>query len=95
MPTAGVWTTRPWFFWKLLSLDDLAHLSEQREHLLAALDQLSPEDRLLLEGKYFLEESDESLAKLLGCKAGSIRMKLTRARRRAFKLFEKEVHDFQ
>ena len=79
----------------LLSMDDLAHLRERREHLLAALDQLSPEDRLLLEGKYFLEESDETLAKLIGCKASSIRMKLTRARRRAFKLFEKEVHDFQ
>jgi len=56
-------------------------------------DQLSAKDRLLLEGKYFFDYSDNTLAKLLSCKKSSIRMKLTRARRRIVKLIEKEGDD--
>lgn len=58
------------------------------------LGQLSAEDRALLEGKYILGDSDEMLARTLHCKPSSIRMKLTRARRRALKLLEQEGADF-
>lgn len=68
-----------------LSLDDLMELSERRGYLQEALSNLSEEDRSLLEWKYFLDYSDEDLAQLFGCKVNSIRMKLTRARRRAFR----------
>lgn len=44
---------------------------------------LSEEDQILLRGKYELELDDAELAAILGCAANSIRMKLTRARRRA------------
>ena len=44
---------------------------------------LSESDRFLLQGKYILGLSDAELAENLGCSANSIRMKLTRARRRA------------
>ena len=47
---------------------------------------LSENDQLLLEGKYLLGYTDTELASLLKCKVGSIRMKLTRARRKALKL---------
>lgn len=50
---------------------------------------LSEEDQLLLRGKYILELTDDELAHLLHCKASSIRMKLTRARRRAQLIFER------
>ena len=53
--------------------------------------RLSEEDRILLEGKYVWGQSDKELAEILHCKPSSIRMKLTRARRRALNnLSEKE-----
>ena len=76
----------------VLSLDDLLILAERKDRLYSVLEELEIEDRLLLEGKYLLDYTDEELAEQLGCKASSIRMKLTRARRKAFQLLkEKEV----
>lgn len=61
--------------------DDLLTLAESLAELWSGL---SDEDRILLEGKYILDATDEELASQLTCKVSSIRMKLTRARRRAF-----------
>lgn len=47
-----------------------------------------PEDRLLLEQKYILDWSDETIASGLGIKAQSVRMSLTRAKRRTAKLMQ-------
>lgn len=68
----------------LLSQSQLLALRE-------ALDRLSPEERLLIEGKYFLEYDDKALARRLGCKPDSIRMMLTRARRRLLELLPEEM----
>lgn len=68
------------------SLEDLIMASDSAERLWSLWPQLPAEDRILLEGKYILGYSDEELATILDCKSGSIRMKLTRARRRAFQL---------
>lgn len=69
-----------------LTVEELTILQADKAQLCDAWPKLSEEDRLLLEGKYLLEQSDEELAALLGCKVASIRMKLTRARRRAYLL---------
>lgn len=58
---------------------------EDRHALLRALDALSEEDRFLLAGKYILRLDDPALAQQLACKPGSIRMKLTRARKTLLK----------
>ena len=50
--------------------------------------QLPAADRDVLEKKYLLEETDEELARELSCKASSVRMKLTRARRKAMELYK-------
>ena len=71
-------------------MDELMGDAERGKRLADALRRLAETDRILLEGKYLLEYSDETLAKQLGCQPGSIRAKLTRARRRAFKLLEGE-----
>lgn len=63
-------------------------VESRRECLAAAWAVLSPDDKLLLEGRYILGYSDQELAKQLNCKPASIRMKLTRARRRAAKEIE-------
>ena len=52
--------------------------------------RLTEEEQLLLEGKYILGYEDGELAGMLGCKKDSVRMKLTRARRRALRLMLEE-----
>ena len=56
---------------------------------------LSEADRILLEGRYILGMTDEELARELGCKPGSVRMKLTRARRRAMESYKEWKYDDQ
>lgn len=69
-----------------LSLEEMLLAKEKSFLISLAMGQLSEVERLLLEGKYILEYSDDELAKQLDCKPGSIRMKLTRARRHALSI---------
>lgn len=68
------------------SMDDLLLRSDSDKELWGLWSRLSAEDRILLEGKHILDLTDEELANILKCKTASVRMKLTRARRRAAKL---------
>ena len=54
---------------------------EHRQELLAKFQELHEHDRQLLFGRYLMDMTDADLAKILGCKPSSVRMKLTRARR--------------
>ena len=67
------------------TMDEYLLARERVDRLRTIWPKLGEEDRLLLEGKYLRDCSDRELAQLLGCRADSIRMKLTRARRRALK----------
>lgn len=49
---------------------------------------LSEDDRAILYGRYILDQTDEELAETFDCKPGTVRVKLTRARRRALKLMK-------
>lgn len=69
-------------------LDNFFALSEQAAQLKRVLSMLPAEERILLNGKYILNQTDKELAAILGCKPSSIRMKLTRARKRAMKLLQ-------
>lgn len=71
----------------LLSLDDLMTLKERDVRVFELLERLDEAERVILIGKYILENTDEELAAQLNCKPSSIRMKLTRARRKALELF--------
>ncbi len=71
---------------KDIALTEIVDLSRYRELLSKIWPQLSHEDRVLLEGKYIFEFSDVELAKEIGCKVNSVRMKLTRARRHALSI---------
>lgn len=62
---------------------DRVILQEELDRLRAVWPSLSPEDQLVLEGKYIWGCGDEELAQALGCRKDSVRMLLTRARRRA------------
>lgn len=65
-----------------LPLDDQLISAERLAELWG---YLSEEERILFKGKYLLGNTDDELAMLLNCQPDSIRMKLTRARRRALK----------
>jgi RNA polymerase sigma-70 factor (ECF subfamily) len=69
-------------------LESILISREQAELLAAALEKLPDDEKLLLIGKYILGEDDAALSKQLNCAAGSVRMKLTRARRRAMKIMK-------
>lgn len=66
-----------------LTLDERVIALDDARLLYEALRHLSDSDRILLEGKYILDMTDEELALQLNCGTNSVRMKLTRARRRA------------
>lgn len=68
-----------------LSADEMLSLIHNKNTIAHIWNQLSWEDRCLLEGRYVTGLSDQELAAILNCKPSSIRMKLTRARRRALK----------
>ena len=70
--------------------EELLLMSEYNEEFHRVWKLLTKEDQQLLKGKYFLELSDSDLAKQFGCKSSSIRMMLTRARRRALEILKEE-----
>lgn len=63
-------------------------LKEQLKDLASIWGMLDETSQFLLEGKYILNQSDEELGKILRVNPSSIRMMLTRARRKALKLLE-------
>lgn len=75
------------------TLDDLMTAIEDKDRLIAALAHLPEDERLLLEQKYFLGNSDKEMAQFFKCKPGSIRMKLTRVRRHVLSILEKEYNN--
>ena len=60
---------------------EILHQEDLKEFL-DAWELMDKETKMVLEGKYILGYDDKMLAELLGCQPGSVRMKLTRARRK-------------
>ena len=78
-------------------VEDKMILTENIEEMAHCWEYLSEEEQFLLEGRYILELTDGELAEQVGCKPDSIRMKLTRTRRKMKKLildFEGEGPDY-
>lgn len=71
-----------------LSVEELLLLKEDLHTLLSVMDQLSKEERMLLDGRYLLGLSDEEIAERIQCKPSSVRMKLTRVRRKVFAMMK-------
>lgn len=72
------------------SVEDAVLSSERAKMLQQILQKLPEKEQTLLRGKYQFYQTDEELAEILNCKPGSVRMMLTRARRHALELLEKE-----
>ena len=52
---------------------------ERRRELLAAVNRLRPEDRLVISLRWFLELGDEEMAAVLDCPRGTVKSRLSRA----------------
>lgn len=73
------------------SFEDKIISREQMERLWEVWQELPAEDRFLLEGRYILRYSDQELAAGLHCQSASVRMKLTRVRKKVLaQMQEKE-----
>lgn len=73
-----------------LNPDELVILKERRAQLGKIWPKLSEDEQAILEGKYIWGYTDVELAQWLKCQPSSIRMKLTRARRKALALLMKQ-----
>ena len=73
--------------------EDVLIQQKMVRRLKEGLENLPPQDRALLEGKYILEQSDKELAVNFKCKPESIRMKLTRARRKLLDIIKRGEED--
>ncbi len=72
------------------TLEDTVITAEHLARIKAAWGHLPQEDQKLLLGKYIAGYTDKELAAEFNCKPGSIRMKLTRARKRAFEILTEQ-----
>ena len=60
------------------------------EEIAKGISLLSERDRLLLEARYILDKTDEEIASQFHFTTDSVRAAISRARRRAYKLLQKE-----
>jgi RNA polymerase sigma factor (sigma-70 family) len=67
-------------------------MGEERKALLAAVNTLQEEDRLVIACRYFLELSEEETATTLGWKRGTVKSRLSRALDRLRAELGEKVH---
>lgn len=70
------------------SVEEAAMLQDDLARIKSVWPALTEEQRFLLERKYLAGASDAELAEYLDCQPGSVRMKLTRARRRVMEILK-------
>lgn len=78
-----------------LSLERIEELNERSTGLFQMWPKLPEQDRELLYRKYVLGQTNEELAEIFHCQKDSVRMRLTRARRKAISLMEGGVGNDQ
>ena len=64
------------------SAEAAALVSERRQALLAAINALSPDDRVVIGARYFLDLPEAEIAALAGVAPGTVKSRLSRARSR-------------
>jgi RNA polymerase sigma factor (sigma-70 family) len=64
------------------SAEDAVLVAERRRTLLAAINALSPDDRLVIGARYFLDLPEAEIAALAGVASGTVKSRLSRARSR-------------
>lgn len=72
------------------NIDQTIIIKEQLKDLASVWNTLDETTQRLLEGKYILMKSDAELGQMLGINPSSVRMMLTRSRRKALELMRTE-----
>lgn len=75
------------------SIEEKLDLMRDLDALAAIWSKLDERTRQLLEGRYLSDKTDDELSKELGIKISSVRMALTRARKKAYKLLLDKIED--
>lgn len=75
--------------------EEVVLMNERRTEFVKIWETLPEDVRELLAGKYILQMSNNELAKEFGCSPDSIRMKLTRARRKALETMREGGANFE
>ena len=73
-----------------VSVEEYIIRKENRIHFREIMGSLDLETKCLLEAKYILGYDDKKLSIIAGCSPNSVRMKLTRARRKVLKILNEE-----
>ena len=73
------------------SAETVVLTADRRRRLLEAVDALSAEDRLMITGRYFLDLAESELAALAGVPAGTVKSRLSRARKRLSERLQAEA----
>ena len=74
----------------IVSVEEYIIRKEDRIHFREIMQRLDLETKCLLEAKYILGYDDKELSIVAGCSPNSVRMKLTRARRKVLKILNEE-----
>lgn len=72
------------------SVEEYIIKKENRIHFWEIMQSLDLETKCLLDAKYILGYDDKELSIVAGCSPNSVRMKLTRARRKVLKILNEE-----
>lgn len=86
------WDDR-WDFSPELSVEEIILRDESIARLRDVWPQLDFRSRYLLEAKYLLGVRADEIARVLGIKEGSVRMELSRARRKVRQLLDDKIED--
>jgi RNA polymerase sigma factor (sigma-70 family) len=71
--------------------EEAALAAERRQVLLAALEELRDEDRLVITSRYFLSLSEAEMVAVLGCPKGTVKSRLARAMDRLRRNLERDA----
>ena len=74
-------------------LERIDELKRKQASLMKIWDKLSERDRDILYRKYVFDQTTEELAELYNCSRDSVRMRLSRAKRRALVLMEEGINN--
>jgi RNA polymerase sigma-70 factor (ECF subfamily) len=75
--------------------DDTVVSTDEARRVWDAINRLGPDDRLILYLRYFLEQSEEDMARIIGKAPGTVKSRLHRAGRRLRDVIERDFPELR
>lgn len=67
--------------------------AEESAHVLDAVNNLEPNDRLVIALRYWMDQSEKEMAEILKCRPGTVKSRLSRATAKLRRLMSEEAAD--